>query len=67
MKVNAIIYVSTSKVNVNGRLIDAGVSGISGFVEEHQQLFNKEFYYRLYKKIGLLITPFSKKKQLSDI
>ena len=31
------------------------------------QLFNKEFYYRLYKKIGLLFTPFSKKKQLSDI
>ena len=31
------------------------------------QLFNKEFYYHLYKKIGLLITPFSKKKQLSDI
>jgi len=43
MKVNAIIYVSTSKVNDKGRLIDAGVSGISGFVEEHQQLFNKEF------------------------
>ena len=43
MKVNAIIYVSTSKINDKGRLIDAGVSGISGFVEEHQQLFNKEF------------------------
>jgi len=43
MKVNAIIYVSTSKVNDKGRLIDAGVSGISGFVEEHQQIFNKEF------------------------
>jgi hypothetical protein len=43
MKVNAIIYVSTSKINDKGRLIDAGVSGISGFVEEHQHLFNKEF------------------------
>ena len=43
MKVNAIIYVSTSKVNDKDRLIDAGVSGISGFVEENQQLFNKEF------------------------
>lgn len=43
MKVNAVIYVSTSKVNDKGRLIDAGVSGISGFVEEHQQLFNTEF------------------------
>jgi hypothetical protein len=43
MKVNAIIYVSTSKVDDKGGLIDAGVSGISGFVEENQQLFNKEF------------------------
>ena len=43
MKVNAIIYVSTYKVDDKGGLIDAGVSGISGFVEEHQQLFNKEF------------------------
>jgi hypothetical protein len=39
MKVNAIIYVSANK----GKLIDSGVSGISGFVEEEQQLFNKEF------------------------
>jgi hypothetical protein len=43
MKVNAIIYVSTSNVDDKGGLIDAGVSGISGFIEEHQQLFNKEF------------------------
>ncbi len=30
------------------------------------QLFNKEFYYRLYKKLGVLLTTFSKKKQLPN-
>lgn len=44
MKVNAVITVSSSNVNEKGGFIDAGVSGISGFVSlTPQQLFSQEF------------------------
>ena len=44
MKVNAVLVVSASNVNEKGQFIDAGVSGITGFVSlAPQQLFSQEF------------------------